>query len=191
MHESAQSDRHPILSTTGLAQRRNRRCITLRLQLATALAAWASAVAADAAPPPSNLIPKDAEQAFATTATGLQIYSCEYDGNHRIAWVFQHPEATLYDASGVAVIRHGAGPSWEARDGSRIVGEKIADAPSPNAGSIPQLLLSTHAAANGSLASVRYVQRLDTTGGAAPATPCSAEHQVGSSPYYAHYVFWK
>lgn len=188
MRKNAESMRRSGRCATREANRKIRNRIARRMT--TALLTLAP-LAAHAAPPPSNLIPQDAAQAQTTTAAGVQIYACEYDANHRLAWTFQHPEATLYDASGTAAIRHGAGPSWEARDGSRIVGEKIADAPSPNADSIPQLLLSTHATASGSLASVRYVQRLDTKGGAAPATPCTAEHQLGSSPYYARYVFWK
>jgi hypothetical protein len=39
------------------------------------------------------------------------------------------------------------------------------------------------------LASVRYVQRLDTRGGVAPAAPCTQEGQEGRSPYLAEYVF--
>lgn len=163
----------------------------LARRLTAALLTSATMAAHAAPPPPPELVPRDAARDRAFAAAGIQVYSCEYDGNHRLAWTFQHPEATLYDAAGVAVIKHGAGPAWEAQDGSRIVGEKLADAPSPNADSIAQLLLSTRASASGSLASVRYVQRLDTKGGTAPAAACTAEHQTGGSPYYARYVFWK
>ncbi len=93
----------------------------------TAALLTSATMAAHAAPPPPELVPRDAARDRAFAAAGIQVYSCEYDGNHRLAWTFQHPEATLYDAAGVAVIKHGAGPAWEAQDGSRIVGEKLAE----------------------------------------------------------------
>ncbi|MCW0111258.1 DUF3455 domain-containing protein [Burkholderia pseudomallei] len=138
---------------------------------------------AHAAPPRTPLIPEDAAQA--QTTTGIQIHACEYDSSHRQARTFQHTEATLYDAAGAAIIKHRAGPSWKAQDGSRIVGEKIADAPSPNADNTTRLPLSTHASASGSPASVRRVRRLDTKGGSASATPCTIERQHRTSRYYA------
>ena len=142
-------------------------------------------------PSPSALLPTDVKPFAVTTATGVQIYSCEFDSSRHLGWVFQHPKATLYDAAGRASIQHDAGPSWEAVDGSRIVGRVLAQAPSTNPNSIPQLLLETHATAQGSLSAVRFVQRLDTAGGTAPAEPCVEEHQTGSSPYFARYVFLK
>jgi hypothetical protein len=127
-----------------------------------------------------------------TTATGVQVYSCEYDPSHRLRWVFVRPNATLYDVNGSVSIEHGKGPTWEARDGSRIEGELISQAPSATPGSIPQLLLRAKSVASGGLlADVRYVERLDTVGGSAPSAACTTEHQIGSSPYLARYVFWR
>ncbi|WGY70878.1 DUF3455 domain-containing protein [Burkholderia cepacia] len=135
--------------------------------------------------------PAPATPVLATTATGAQIYSCEYDADHRLAWAFQRPEAMLFDGSGTLVVRHGAGPSWEALDGSRITGKKLAEAPSASPASIPQLLLAATPAATGTLAGVRFVQRLDTAGGTPPAATCATEHAVGRFPYFARYVFLK
>lgn len=148
-----------------------------------------AANAADVTPP--SLVPSGAQPFAVTTATGVQMYSCEFDSAHRLGWVFQRPNATLYDDAGQVSIQHGAGPSWEAADGSRIVGKVIAQAPGANANSIPQLLLEAHSTAEGSLSGVRFVQRLDTAGGASPSAPCVSEHQAGSSPYFARYVFLK
>lgn len=148
-----------------------------------------AANAADATPP--SLVPSGAQPFAATTATGVQMYSCEFDSAHHLGWVFQHPDATLYDGAGQASIQHGAGPSWQAGDGSRIVGRMVAQAPSANPNSIPQLLLETHSTAEGSLSGVRFVQRLDTAGGVSPSEPCVREHQAGSSPYFARYIFLK
>jgi Protein of unknown function (DUF3455) len=125
-------------------------------------------------------------------ASGVQIYSCEFDTQHRLGWVFRSPQATLFDARGHATVRHGAGPSWEAEDGSRIQGRVLAQQPSSTPASIPQLLLETHSTSgSGTLSVIRYVQRVHTVGGLAPTAPCSEEHENGSSPYLANYVFYR
>ncbi|MBK5054609.1 DUF3455 domain-containing protein [Burkholderia sp. R-69927] len=38
---------------------------------------------------------------------------------------------------------------------------------------------------------VWYVQRVHTVGGLMPTAPCPAEHEIGSSPYLADYVFYR
>jgi len=155
------------------------------------------AVGAFAAPfcAAASIDPRDGQAFLTTTASGVQIYSCEYDANHRLDWVFKSPRATLYNTAGEAVIEHSAGPSWEAKDGSRITGHVIAQVPSDAPGGIPQLLLAANGAtdvpANGTLSGVRYVQRIDTAGGAKPPAACSVEHAAGNSPYIAHYIFFK
>ncbi|MBY4867339.1 DUF3455 domain-containing protein [Burkholderia anthina] len=141
--------------------------------------------------------PQPATPVLSTTAAGVQVYTCDYDAGHKLTWVFQHPEAMLFDSSGTLVVRHGTGPSWEATDGSRITGKKLAQAPGARPDSIPQLLLAATPAATdpktatGALAGVRFVQRLDTAGGMPPESACSTEHAVGRFPYFARYVFLK
>ncbi|CAB3751538.1 hypothetical protein B7G54_04480 [Burkholderia puraquae] len=170
------------------------------LAVAAGLAFAAFTAPAHAGDAASLAPPEPASTVLSTSATGVQIYACEYDHEHRLAWAFQRPEAMLFDASGTLVVRHGAGPSWEALNGSRITGKKLAEAPSARAGSIPQLLLAatpatstitTTTAATGTLAGVRFVQRLDTVGGTPPDAACSAEHAIGRFPYFARYVFLK
>lgn len=151
-----------------------------------AIAACSTAFAASSIDPPQS------EQVLAATASGVQVYSCEYDAQHHLMWIFKSPLATLYDPSGQAVIKHAAGPSWQADDGSRIVGHVLAQTPSNTTGSIPQLLLETHSTGtSGTLSGVRFVQRINTVGGLMPAGACTSEHQTGSSPYIANYVFYK
>lgn len=154
-------------------------------------AVWLSAVvgtSAGAAP----IDPPDARALLSATASGVQIYSCEYDANHTLGWVFRSPRATLFDTAGIAVIEHSAGPAWEARDGSRIEGHVLAQMPSETPNGLPQLLLETRSTgAKGMLKEVRYVQRTMTAGGVAPAAPCTVEHAVGNSPYIATYIFFK
>jgi hypothetical protein len=152
-----------------------------------------SSAAAYAGPDAGSVAAPAGTQRVATlAATGVQVYSCEFDASHRLGWAFKRPDATLYDANGRAVVHHGAGPSWQADDHSRIVGRAVGQAASQTPGSIPQLLLETKSTGpDGMLSGVRYVQRLDTVGGAAPASHCLTEHQVGESPYFAHYTFLK
>jgi hypothetical protein len=165
----------------------------LRSGLAAVAVSMLGACAMPSAGPASASIdPPQAERTMTLAASGVQNYSCEYDAQHRLGWVFKSPQATLYDASGHAAVRHSAGPAWEAQDGSRIVGHVLAQRPSETPASIPQLLLETHSTAGaGALSAVRYVQRMHTVGGLMPSAPCSTEHQTGSTPYLADYVFYR
>lgn len=139
--------------------------------------------------------PPQGQAVLTTTASGVQIYTCEYDADHRLNWVFKSPRATLYTTSGEPVIEHSAGPSWESKDGSRITGRVLSQTPSASPGGIPQLLLETKSAEggppNGVLSDIHFVQRINTAGGAKPTAACSVEHAVGSSPYIANYIFFK
>jgi hypothetical protein len=141
---------------------------------------------------PAALQPSDATHTVASlSASGVQIYTCKRDRNGQMAWTFTAPQADLYDASGKLVVKHYAGPSWEGLDGSKVTGKVMQQAPSTGEpGSVAQLLLrATNSGHAGLLASVHYVQRLNTQGGAAPSQPCTQEGQEGRSPYVAQYVF--
>jgi len=160
--------------------------------LAASVLALGACALAPAASSPASIDPPQGQPIMTLTASGIQIYSCEFDAHHRLGWVFQSPQATLFDRSGHAAVRHGAGPSWEAQDGSRIVGHVLSQRPSDNNASVPQLLLETHSVGgSGVLSAVRYVQRVHTVGGVMPAGACTAQGQVGSSPYLAQYVFYQ
>lgn len=168
------------------------RCF-LRLALATVgISMLGACVMPPAGPASSSINPPQAERVMSLAASGVQTYSCEFDAQHRLGWVFRSPQAILFDASGHAVVRHGAGPSWEAEDGSRIQGRVLAQQASDTPASIPQLLLEAHGTSgSGTLSAIRYVQRVHTVGGLMPTAPCSTEHEIGSSPYLADYVFYR
>src|SRR5208282_153582 len=95
--------------------------------------AWA------ASPPevPDKLkVPADQVLAVDLKASGVQIYVCsarKVDAT-RFEWTLKAPEAELVDATGKKVVKHYGGPSWEADDGSKVVGELKArdDGPDPN-----------------------------------------------------------
>jgi hypothetical protein len=142
---------------------------------------------------PKELQPPANEQLLLQVhAKGDQIYTCKGDGA-QFTWIMKAPEAQLTDKSGKPFGRHFDGPSWEASDGSRITGKAVANAPSPDADSIPWLLVTvvSHSEA-GVLARVTSVQRVNTKGGKASGAGCDAAH-VGREeriPYSADYRFF-
>jgi hypothetical protein len=125
-------------------------------------------------------------------AKGDQIYSCKSDGA-QFNWTLKAPDAQLFDKSGKAFGKHFAGPSWEANDGSRVTGKAVANVPSPDAGSVPWLLVNilTHDG-TGVLSRATTIQRVNTKGGKAPASGCDASHtgQELRVPYEADYLFY-
>ncbi len=93
---------------------------------------------------------------------------------------------------GSTIGKHYAGPTWEAADGSKVVGQKTAQADAPEAGAIPWLLLTTKSNEGaGVMARVKTIQRVDTHGGKAPAEGCDAAHDGAEVrvPYTATYYF--
>ncbi|MDB5373140.1 MAG: hypothetical protein JWP04_1782 [Belnapia sp.] len=148
--------------------------------LALALAAPLPALAQVAAP-------AGAVHLFDLAADGVQIYACQpREGG--AAWVFQAPEALLFDATGRQQGTHGAGPHWLLGDGSRVTGTVLETAPA--AGSIPWLLLrAAPAEAPGRLRDVTLIRRFDTRGGTAPAGGCEPG-QVARMRYSATYGFY-
>ena len=125
-------------------------------------------------------------------ATGAQVYACTNTGG-QYSWVLARPDATLADPSGALAGTHGAGPSWKSKDGSAVVGKKLAQAAAPDAGAIPWLLLgATSTTGAGQFSGVTFVQRVATKGGMAPATGCDPTH-VGTEArahYSADYYFY-
>lgn len=143
---------------------------------------------------PANLKPGSNESlSIVVPAKGVQIYECRLGKDGAPQWTFVAPEASLFDARGNTIGHHGAGPYWQAKDGSRIVGtlKQRADAPVPAA--IPWLLLSTKSnGPDGVFSNVSSIQRVNTIGGVAPATGCTAD-STGKTvriPYTADYYFF-
>jgi hypothetical protein len=166
------------------------------------LGAWAGSASA-AGPTSADLKPPAglpaALQAPAGTkpiakfhATGAQVYKCgATEGKY--AWALARPDATLHDASGAVVGTHGAGPTWTSKDGSAVVGAKVEQAPAPAPGAVPWLLLrATSTSGSGLFSAVTFVQRIETTGGTAPAGGCDASHLGAESraSYTADYYFY-
>jgi hypothetical protein len=123
-------------------------------------------------------------------AKGVQIYVCSVKEG-AAEWHFKAPEAMLTDAQGRPFAKHYAGPTWEAPDGSKIVGEVLASEPAPKAGAIPWLLLSTKSSGAGAFAGARFAQRVNTSGGIAPGGACPAPGTERRIDYMADYIFYK
>jgi len=126
---------------------------------------------------------------FHAYAVGVQIYVW-----NESAWVFQAPEAVLSPDNGTngEIGIHYAGPTWESESGSKVVGAAIANAPSPNANSIPLLLIRAVATEGpGIFARTTYIQRVNTVGGRAPDIAGTAVGQVARVPYTAEYFFYR
>ena len=126
-------------------------------------------------------------------ADGVQIYECRAKaaGADFPEWAFVAPEAQLLDSNGVPVGRHYAGPTWEAADGSKVVGVVQAKVDSPDPRAIAWLLLATHSTGKpGLFSKVTTIQRVATSGGLMPTTGCGTA-TVGKQvrvPYQAQYA---
>jgi Protein of unknown function (DUF3455) len=164
-----------------------------QLYAALALSAFAAAaVAQEALAPPSGM-----RKLFEFSAAGVQIYVCKQTDQAQkeqgFAWVFDAPEAVLFDAQGKQAGTHFKGPTWKLGDGSSVSAAVSAKRPSPKQGSIPWLLLkvNSHQGA-GKLDGASFIRRVDTNGGGEPAGGCDAAHKGNAArvPYTATYQFF-
>lgn len=174
------------------------------LRLAALAAATLLAACASTGPkptPPTVVIPGSlgapAGESLVRTlwADGVQIYECRKAADATFPeWMFVAPEARLVDANGVLVGRHYAGPTWEATDGSQVVGAVKAKLDSPDPHSIAWLMLQTHSTGKpGLFAKVTTIQRVATQGGIAPPTGCGTatigkQERVHYTAQYAQYA---
>ncbi len=146
-------------------------------------------------------------------ATGTQNYVCLPAGAG-VKYVLFTPQATLF-SDGAQVTTHFFSPNpaedgtvratWQAsRDTSTVwaqvePGHMSSDPAYVAPGAIAWLLLTkagTQAGPDGGdmLTATTYIQRLNTTGGVAPATGCSSSTDIGNKafvPYTADYYFYK
>jgi hypothetical protein len=156
------------------------------LTLSAILFATAAIAQNPTEPPPSQ------RAILTATGKGVQIYTCQQSAAGP-QWVFQAPEATLIDTSGKPIGTHGAGPIWKSNDGSTVKGEVLQKSASPDATSIPWLLLkAVSPSGSGIMTQVEFIRRSDTQGGSSPTTGCDAQHlnTILRVPYTATYTFY-
>jgi hypothetical protein len=141
-------------------------------------------------------VPLNSTLVMKARGKGVQIYECVVKAGDKKAfeWKLKAPEADLFDDKGAKVAHHSAGPTWQAPDGSSVLGSVTGKADAPDGQSIPWLLLTTVGKGPGVLANVMHVQRLDTSGGKAPEAGCDAAHAKSKTesrvPYEATYYFY-
>jgi hypothetical protein len=190
--------------------------MTKKMRLARLLVAGAAVVAlassavlarpvqaANVVPPPSPpapAVPAGNVAYLVGHAVGTQTYSCTSAGTWGTTSV---PQATLYGDNGHQIATHYAGPTWQAKDGSTVVGTKIASVTSPlgSAAAIAWLLLQAVSTTTGPdggdrLSGTTYVQRVNTVGGVGPTGSCTyssdpTANQTVSVPYTADYYFYE
>lgn len=132
---------------------------------------------------------------LAAHGVGVQIYTCQSakDDAERFSWTLSGPEAKIADKDGKPVAQHYAGPTWEASDGSKVVGDVVARDDGPDASAIPWLLLRARSTGgHGRFSAVTWIQRLHTVGGRAPSAGCNATSagQELRVSYSADYNFY-
>jgi hypothetical protein len=133
--------------------------------------------------------PPGAHAMLEAKGVGFQIYTCTETPTGS-KWVLTAPDAKLVDASGKTIGSHFAGPTWKLEDGSQVQGERIASRPAPEAGSVAWLLLGTKAGtATGKLASIAFIRRTETHGGAASESACKTG-ETSRVSYTATYTFY-
>jgi hypothetical protein len=155
--------------------------------------------------PDALAVPTGATIDFKAHATGSQVYTCTAtttpaDGGSdagvtTYSWVLKAPDAKLFDDHDVQIGTHFGGPTWMSTvDESDAVGSKVAQVDSPMSDAIPWLMLKivSHMG-TGVFTDVTFVQRVNTTGGKAPATGCDSTTVSTLMPvaYTADYYFYK
>jgi len=146
-------------------------------------------------------VPDGNKVSFHTYAVGVQVYAATVSASSPTgyAWTFREPEAVLYDSDGNVVGIHYAfagptRPAWESNSGSRVVGARSIAPVTLNSNAIPWLILSAVAADTigpGIFERTTYIQRVNTTGGLAPANAPTQLGQEARVPYAAEYFFYR
>jgi hypothetical protein len=170
----------------------------------------------DVPPVPANIdVPEGHDVFLHGRAAGTQNYVCLPTATG-IRWQFIAPQATLYMSIGdlqqqitTHFLSSNPGengtprPTWlQSFDSSQVWGRAAASSIDPNyvaPNSIPWLLVqitgSTAGPTGGSLLTrTTYIQRLNTSGGVAPAIGCSQPVEIGALalvPYTTDYFFYR
>src|ERR1044072_8212364 len=188
---------------------------TLLMAATLALAAPFAALATNIDPPkvPEAIAAPAGSKAFLIGhAVGTQNYICLPDG--AVAkWVLFGPQATVFDDDGKQIMTHYLSPNpaenstpratWQHSDRTSAVwAVKVAESDDSRyvePGAIKWFLLQAKGAEEGShphdrLTKTTVIQRVNTSGGVAPANECAVTGDLGKTkfvPYTADYVFYK
>jgi hypothetical protein len=164
-------------------------------------------------PVPANLqVPAGNKLFLVGHAVGTQQYFCKFSGTS-FTWEFFGPQATLFKNNDKQIITHFLSPNpaesgtpratWQdSKDSSTVWAVAIASSSDPAfvaPGAIPWLLLDVVGDQPGptegdKLTRTTFIQRLNTSGGVAPATGCAAVSDIGKRalvPYITDYFFYE
>jgi hypothetical protein len=186
-----------------------RRVLNGAALLALAQTATAGDLAAPALPPDLR-VPQGHELYLAGHAIGTQDYVC-LPSTKGIGWSLFTPQATLFGRNDRQVMTHYFSPdpedndtlraTWQDSDSSMAWARVVKPSTDPayvQAGAIPWVLLEVVGARKTSdgetVADATFVQRVRTTGGAAPSAGCASSADVGRTaavPYTADYLFYR
>ena len=150
------------------------------------------AVHADVLIPEQIKAPAGYSPVLTTHAKGDQIYQCTLNKGE-YSWETQAPDAKLFDEQGNIVGNHTAGPLWEYKEGSRVVGKVVKKVDMTPGSAISWLLVEVVShKGDGLFSNVDFINRVNTHGGLPPASGCNANH-LGSEKrvaYAADYIFY-
>ena len=159
--------------------------------LAALIATGALASSAQASVPNDIQVPAGNKAFLEAHAVGVQIYGCNTTATG-YAWSLTGPRANLYK-HGKLIATHFAGPTWQAKSGSKVVGARVSGV-NVDPTAIDWLLLKATATTPGRFGATTYIQRIHTAGGLAPAAADCNAGTVGTTreaAYTATYVFFK
>jgi Protein of unknown function (DUF3455) len=160
---------------------------------------WQNAPSGDSSrplmPDPTLEPPRSVAPVLTLYGQGVQRYVCKEKDKSpgTFEWSLKEPQAKLFDRQDREVGSHFAGPAWQLADGSKAVKKKVlATFPALQSDGVPWLLVEIESSGQGQLAGTKYVQRIDTVGGAAPLTGCDSAHAGATQDveYRATYVFY-
>jgi hypothetical protein len=157
--------------------------------------------------PPGLEAPEGRHVFLTLHARGTQNYLCLAAGQ---AWTFIGPQATLFDEDDEQKVTHYLSPNpdengearatWQhSRDTSAVWARAIASSTDPafvKPGAVAWLLLEVVGREPGAtggrkLSQAKFIQRVNTEGGSAPAGACPAPGARAFVPYETEYVFYK
>ena len=171
-----------------------------KVLVASAIALLLALPATGALGPPAGvaatLQPSTAEQpVLALSEAGVNIFECKprLGATGDYAWSFVAPDATLYD--GVrSVARHTTPNLWESTDDRSSVAGFPRAAQNAGGDNLPwALYLGRSAGVDGMFAGVTSIQRVNTRGGVAPLTGCTADNAGAEQrvAFSADYYFYR
>ena len=173
----------------------------MRTRFIPLLAALLTAPAAIAVTPPAGLNPAlrasvaEGDPAFMLSATGESIFECRptLTQPNAFQWVFVAPNATLFEGAR-SVGRLATANTWESSSDRSSVSGLMRASQAGGVNNMPwTLMAATPSGDSGLFGGVTSIQRVNTTGGIAPATGCDASRSGSEArvAFSADYYFYK